>query len=327
MLGNTSLIEQIRKQAEAGSLSHAYLVTGEKGMGKKELVKLLAMEVFCRNKKNGHACGVCPDCKKVLSKNHPDFLYVTHEKPALISVDEIRAQVSDAVAIRPYEGGKKIIVIDDARKMNPQAQNALLKTLEEPPEYVILLLLCDDDRALLDTIRSRCVKMKPELIPTPLVKQFLLARETENGLIDEDTAEMAASFARGNPGRALELATGEEFRKEYRSVVGLCRNIRSMDAADIGKAAKDLSSVDDPEVILELIENWYRDLLAYRLTKSTEGLCYSAEQSAVKSLGAGIRPDAVERIIALTEEASKRLRANVNKELTFTILFLEMRDL
>lgn len=327
MLGNTKLIEQIRRQAEAGSLSHAYLVTGEKGMGKKELAKLVALEVFCRNKQNGHACGVCPDCKKVLSKNHPDLLYVTHEKPGLISVDEIRAQVSDAVEIRPYEGGKKIIVIDEARKMNPQAQNALLKTLEEPPEYVILLLLCDDDRALLDTIRSRCVKMKPELIPTEEVKQFLLARETEDGPIDEDTAEMASSFARGNPGRALELAKGEDFRKEYRAVVGLCRNIRSMDAADINKAAKELSSSENPEEILELIENWYRDLLAYRMTRSTEGLCFSAEQSAVKSQGAGIRPEAVEKIIEKTEETSARLRANVNKELAFTLLFLEMRDL
>ena len=322
MLGNEYIIEQFVRQAETGSLSHAYLITGKKGMGKKELAKLVCLEVFCREKRNGRACGNCPDCKKVLSGNHPDILRIRHEKPHLISVDDIREQVSDTVGIRPYEGGKKIYIIDEAQKMNIQAQNALLKSLEEPPEYVLMFLLCDDERMLLDTIRSRCIMVRPEQIGREVIRAGL----EEKGA-DPDAAQIAAAFSAGNPGRALELAFSEDFRKIYRTVVDLCRNLRTMDAAQRNSIARELAEENKPELVLELIEDWYRDLLYCRITGSAEGCIFQGEQSAIRSQASGARPETVSEILAACEECAARIRQNVNKELSFYMLFQKMRDI
>jgi len=322
MLGNRPLIEQIRRQAVAGSLSHAYLITGETGMGKKTLAQLICLEVFCKNKSNGEACGTCPECKKVLSGNHPDVITVTHEKPSTLSVDEVREQICDTVGIRPYFGGRKIYIVPDAEMLNPQGQNALLKTLEEPPEYVTILLLVSDERVMLDTVKSRCVKMKLQSVENAEIKQFLL----DCG-VEEQDAEIAVGFAKGNPGRALDMARSESFKTIYRMAVGLCRNAKTQTSAEISKTVQSLKNNADALLLLELIENWYRDLLLYRMTRSTEGLFFCGELSAVKSQGAGIRPDVAENFIDRIEEAAGRLRSNVNREQTLTLLFLKMRDL
>jgi len=322
MLGNRSLIEQIRRQAAAGSLSHAYLITGEKGMGKKALAQLICLEIFCKNKGNGEPCGQCPDCKKVLSGNHPDVITVTHEKPQTLAVNEIRDQICDTVGIRPYFGGRKVYIVPDAELMNPQGQNALLKTLEEPPEYVTILLLVSDERAMLDTVKSRCVKMKLQAVEDAEIKQFL----TSAG-IEETDADIAVGFAKGNAGRALEMARDDDFKTVYRMAVGLCRNAKTMTAAEISKNAGYFKNNADALLMLELMENWFRDLLCFRMTKSTEGLFFCGELSAVRSQSAGIRPEAAQEFIGAVEEAASRLRANVNREQTLTLLFLKMREL
>ena len=334
MLGNRPIIEQIRRQATAGLLSHAYLITGEKGMGKKTLARQICLETFCRNRKNGAPCGECPDCKKVLSGNHPDVITVTHEKPQTLAVDEVRDQVCDTVGIRPYFGGRKIYIIPDAEKMNPQGQNALLKTLEEPPEYVTLLLLAEDERAMLDTVKSRCVKMKLQTVEDEEIRQFLLqggpaGRSGRDGAesIDAVDAQIAVGFARGNPGRALEMALDDGFRSTYRAAVGLCRNAKTMTAAEISKTAQTFKNTQDALLMLELLENWFRDLLCFRMTKRTEDLYFRGELSAIRSQSAGIRPETAENFILEAEEAASRLRANVNREQTLTLLFLKMRDL
>lgn len=336
MLGNRPLIEQIRRQAVAGSLSHAYLITGEKGMGKKTLAQLICLEIFCRNRRDGAPCGECPDCKKVLSGNHPDVITVTHEKPMTLAVDEIREQVCDTVGIRPYFGGRKVYIVPDAELMNPQGQNALLKTLEEPPEYVTILLLVNDERTMLDTVKSRCVKMKLRTVEDDEIRQFLMeydsaGRAGENGTdgpgIDAYDAQIAVGFAKGNPGRALEMALDAGFKTTYRAAVGLCRNAKTMNAAEIGRVAQSFKNNADALLMLELVENWYRDLLCCRMTRRTEDLFFRGELSAIRSQSAGIRPGAAEAFIDAAEEAAARLRANVNREQTLTLLFLKMRDL
>ncbi len=136
-----------------GTLSHAYLIETEEadrpGLGRR-----LAAAVLCEK---GTLCGTCPACRAVLAGNHPDVITVTHEKPELIAVKEIRAQLVDDMLIRPYRAEKKIYLVPDAEKMNPQAQNALLKTLEEPPVYGMVLLLTGNREAFLPTVLSRCV--------------------------------------------------------------------------------------------------------------------------------------------------------------------------
>ena len=102
----------------------------------------------------------CHSCKQVMSGNHPDLIYVKHEKPGSIGVDDVREQINDTIMIRPYSSYYKIYIVDEAEKMTVQAQNALLKTIEEPPSYAVIILITTNQEAFLPTILSRCVQMK-----------------------------------------------------------------------------------------------------------------------------------------------------------------------
>lgn len=134
----------------------------------------------------------CHACRQVLSGNHPDLIYVTHEKPASIGVDEIREQINNTIMIRPYSSYYKIYIVDEAEKMTVQAQNALLKTIEEPPSYAVILLLTTNQDAFLPTILSRCVQLKLKPLRDSVVKEYLI----QSLKVEEAQAEIYAAFAR-----------------------------------------------------------------------------------------------------------------------------------
>ena len=144
---------------ERGELGHAFLLEGEDPEVLKKTAGRIAQRVLCEK---GTACGICESCRAALSGNHPDIITVTHEKPDTLSVGEIRAQLVDDMEIRPYRSARKIYLVPDAGKMNPQAQNALLKTLEEPPAYGMILLLADNRNRFLPTVLSRVATLRCE---------------------------------------------------------------------------------------------------------------------------------------------------------------------
>ena len=117
-------------------------------------------------------CMECHSCKQAMTKNQPDIIYVRHEKPNTISVDDIRTQVNNDIVIKPYSSRYKIYIIDEAEKMNEQAQNALLKTIEEPPAYAILILLTTNAAAFLPTILSRCVTLNIKAVPDEKIREL-----------------------------------------------------------------------------------------------------------------------------------------------------------
>ena len=173
VIGQASIKEHINKSLHTGKISHAYIFYGEKGSGKKTLADLFARALQCEAG-GDKPCNQCTSCKQALNRNQPDIIYVQHEKPGNISVDEIRKQVNNDIAIKPYSSERKIYIIDEAEKMNQQAQNAILKTIEEPPEYAIIFLLTENADSLLPTIRSRCVMLKLRNIKDKLVKKYLM---------------------------------------------------------------------------------------------------------------------------------------------------------
>ena len=161
VVGHKNIIKYIESAVQADAVSHAYILNGERGSGKKLLANLFAMSLQCQDRdENGEACGKCQSCKQALHGNQPDIIRVSHEKPTTISVDDIRQQVNNDIVIKPYSSKYKIYIIPEADLMSVQAQNALLKTIEEPPEYAVIMLLTENAEVLLPTIRSRCVMMK-----------------------------------------------------------------------------------------------------------------------------------------------------------------------
>ncbi len=206
IVGQEQIKEQLRNAISTGKVSHAYIINGEKSSGKEFIARMFAMSLQCE-KGEIEPCQECRSCKQALSDNHPDIIRVTHEKPNTISVEDIRTQVNNDVAIKPYSGAYKIYLINEAEKMTPQAQNAILKTLEEPPAYAVILLLTANVNSLLPTILSRCVVLNMKPVADELVKKYLM----EQLQIPDYKAEVCVAFARGNVGRAKALASSEDF--------------------------------------------------------------------------------------------------------------------
>ena len=156
IIGHKQMIEHLKNAIQLEKVSHAYIFEGEKGCGKKTVSEAFAAALQCEHQKEGtDACGTCRSCRQAANKNHPDIIHIIHEKPNSIGVEEIREQVVNDIQIKPYSSKYKIYIISEAEKLTAQAQNALLKTIEEPPSYGIIILLTNNASVLLPTILSR----------------------------------------------------------------------------------------------------------------------------------------------------------------------------
>ena len=324
IIGNELIKDQLKSAIRTDRLQHAYLLTGDTGMGKKSMAEAFVLELFCTSKEaDGSPCLRCPECKKILSGNHPDVIRVTHEKPASIGVDDIRLQIADTVDIRPFEGRYKVYIIPDAQLMTQQAQNALLKTLEEPPSYVIILLLASDDRMLLDTIRSRAVRMRLKPLTDSAVRTYL----EEHFRVDDEKARICIAFARGNVGKASELYQSEVFSVWYQRLMKIVRGIKNMSSTDILIEISRLRN-DCPDLLeaLDLLELWYRDLMMYMITRDLNGLAFSGERKTLMEMASISSYTRVQEIMESIETCRKRLLANVNPDLSLELLFLTMKE-
>ena len=173
IIGQEQIKEHLQSAISAKKISHAYIINGEKSSGKEFIAKVFAMALQCE-KGDVEPCQECHSCKQALSDNQPDIIKVTHEKPNSISVDDIRAQINNDVAIKPYSSPYKVYIMNEAEKMTVQAQNAILKTLEEPPEYAVIILLTTNVNSLLPTILSRCVVLNMKPVADEKVRKYLM---------------------------------------------------------------------------------------------------------------------------------------------------------
>ena len=312
MVGHKNIIKYIQNAVAADAVSHAYILNGERGSGKKLLANLFAMSLQCENRdEDGDACGKCRSCRQVLSGNHPDIIRVTHEKPNTISVDDIRVQVNDDIVIRPYSSKYKVYIIADADLMSVQAQNALLKTIEEPPAYAVIML------------RSRCVMMKLRNIKDQLVKKYLM----EQMEIPDYKADVCVAFAQGNMGKAIMLAHSEYFNEIKEEAVHLLRNIDDMTVPELMDAVKRCMTYKlEINDYLDIIAIWYRDVLIYKATKNVDRVVFSDQMKYIKERARRSSYEGIENILDALEKAKARMKANVSFELSMELLLLTIKE-
>ena len=335
IIGHEMIKDHFQKAIEYHKVSHAYILSGEQGMGRKMLAKAFAMTLLCE-KSDKEPCMECHSCKQILSGNHPDVIWVTHEKLNSIGVDDIREQINDTIQIKPYSSAYKIYLVDEAEKMTVQAQNALLKTIEEPPAYAIIILMTTNEETFLPTILSRCIKLKLK----PLKDQTISSYLTESMGISENQAdvfaafareeaqaEIYAAFARGNLGKAIHLASSEEFKLLYREVLTLLKNVKEMDIAmllDYIKKMQEENLILDE--CLDFMQLWYRDILMYKVTKDMNCLIFKEEYTAVSRLCQNSSYEGLEAVLNAIDKAKARLAANVNTELALELMLLTMKE-
>ena len=322
VVGHKDILKYISSAVENNRVSHAYILNGERGSGKKMLANLFAMTLLCETGDN-EPCGKCHSCKQAESGNHPDIIRVTHEKPNSISVDDIRTQVNNTVDIKPYQGPYKVYIIPQADMMTPQAQNAILKTIEEPPSYAVFLLLTENAETLLPTINSRCVMLKLRNIKDTLIKKYL----TENLEIPDYKADMCTAFAQGNMGRAIMLANSDHFNEIREEAVQLLKHISEMELNEIVAAVKNIS-VYKLEITdyLDIIMIWYRDVLLYKATKEIDKVVFKDQLQSIKEQARKSSYEGIELILESLEKAKARLKANVNFDLVMELLFLTIKE-
>lgn len=322
VVGHKDILKYISSAVENNRVSHAYILNGERGSGKKMLANLFAMTLLCETGDN-EPCGKCHSCKQAESGNHPDIIRVTHEKPNSISVDDIRTQVNNTVDIKPYQGPYKVYIIPQADMMTPQAQNAILKTIEEPPSYAVFLLLTENAETLLPTINSRCVMLKLRNIKDTLIKKYLM----ENLEIPDYKADMCTAFAQGNMGRAIMLANSDHFNEIREEAVQLLKHINEMELKEIVAAVKNIS-VYKLEITdyLDIIMIWYRDVLLYKATKEIDKVVFKDQLQSIKEQARKSSYEGIELILESLEKAKARLKANVNFDLVMELLFLTIKE-
>lgn len=322
--GQEQIVEHFQKAIEMKKISHAYIINGERSSGKEFIAGVFAATLLCE--KGGlNPCGECHSCKQAASGNHPDIIKVTHEKPNTIGVDDIRNGINNDIIIKPYNESSqyKIYIINEAEKMTVQAQNALLKTLEEPPAYAVILLLTSNLEVMLPTILSRCVVLNMKPVPDELVKKYLMTKVH----IPDYKADVCTAFARGNLGKAKALAVSEEFDNIKTEAVNLLKYIREMDITDIVSAIKKISEYKiDINDYLDIISVWYRDVLLFKATNDANHLIFKDEIQYIRKVADQSAYEGIEIIIDALEKAKARLRANVNFDLTMELLLLTIKE-
>ncbi len=322
MVGQDKIKNALQNAIGNGKVSHAYIISGEKGSGKEYVARTFAQTLQCEEG-GVDACGKCHSCHQAQSENHPDIIYVTHASASSIGVDDVREQVCQDVFIRPYSGRYKIYIIPEAERMTTQAQNAILKTLEEPPEYVVILLLTVNVGALLATIRSRCVELELKPVPNAVLKKYLM----EEMEIPDYRADVSVAFAQGNIGKAREMASSDSFSAVQKSALSLVKGARDSSLAEMIQLIQSMSEYKvDPSEYLDIITVWYRDVLLFKATGETELMVYRDELPTIRKVAGRSSYEGIEEVLQAIQKAKTRLAANVNFDLAMELLLTTIQE-
>ncbi|MBR2274524.1 MAG: DNA polymerase III subunit delta [Lachnospiraceae bacterium] len=302
-------------------LSHAYILDGEAGSGKKTIAGLFAKTLQCEE--GGAApCGKCTSCIQADSRNHPDIIFFTGQKPGTIGVDEIRDRIVGDVAIRPYSSRYKIYILDGADTMTAQAQNALLKPLEEPPGYAVLILLTNNVNKLLPTIVSRSMTVRLNALDNKVVFKYL-QRELH---LDDTRAEITAALSRGNIGRARNLVENESFWQLKDDALRLLKNAESLTLAELLLSVRGLKeNKNDIDEFFNLLTLWYRDALMVKATGESGFISFREEAAAVLATAKNNSYERLNQIALQIEDTRRKLRANVSFDIAMELLLLEIK--
>ena len=328
IIGQEQIKEHMKNALKSNKISHAYIIHGEKYAGKEFIAKIFAMALQCEERAKGNfesvPCQKCHACKQALSDNQPDIIKLTHEKtPNSISVDDIREQISGNVVIKPYSSPYKVYIVPEAEKMTQQAQNALLKTLEEPPEYAVIMLLTSNINALLPTILSRCVVLNMKPVSDQLVRKYLM----EEMKVTDYKADVCVAFARGNLGKARSLASSEEFENVKTEAISVLKYMQDMEVYEMIAAIKHINEYKLNIVdYLDIILIWYRDALLFKATNDINRLVFREESSTLRKVASRCSYEGIEKVIEAIEKAKRRLEANVNQDLALELMFLTIKD-
>jgi DNA polymerase-3 subunit delta' len=213
--------------------------------------------------------------------------------------------------------------VDEAEKMNQQAQNALLKTIEEPPAYGIIILLTTNADSFLQTIRSRCIILDIKAVRSDVIRSYLMQQYQ----VPDYQADVCVAFAQGNVGKAIQLASSEDFNDLKASALQLMKRLDEIDLYEMTQAVKQISEYKlQIEDYFDLMMIWFRDILYMKATNDVNGLIFKDEVYDIKKQAAKRSYNGIEEILQALDKAKIRLNANVNFDLVIELLLLTIKE-
>lgn len=281
------------------------------------------------------ACGSCHSCIQAEHETHPDIIFVRREEDPnnkdrlrkTLGVQAVREQLVDDVIVKPYQSAFKVYIVTEAEKMTTEAQNAILKTLEEPPSYAVILLLVTRADALLPTIRSRCVTLSLSPLTEGEIESYL----TDQRGISPSRARLEARFARGNLGQAIRKAEDENAQTQKKRMLDLIEKASAEGTHAILTGLRELlEEAEDPEETLQeflvMVQYFIRDISLYKATGRTQHLILIDEISYIKSVAHKAEWKNLYILQDGLQTARQRISANVNKELSLEILLFTIAE-
>ena len=319
ILGHQHQTETLRLALAKGRLHHAYLFAGPEGVGKRTLALALAKAIHCAERVDDF-CGQCANCARIEDGNHPDVRTI---EPLAgkkeISIQQIR-EIEKQLNFRSFSGRKKIAVLDPATLMNLSAQNALLKTLEEPPQDSLLVLVATNTGGLLPTLRSRCLRLSFGSLQCAQLANYLVSKK---GLKREE-ADFLAAMVMGSLGTVLKI-DGEEMQEKRRVWIESLSSLKAGDYRAVTVTAEGLTKDRDESLkFLEWAGIWYRDLMVHAVTRGSSELVNRDVLAWMEHESADDRLEHSLSLIAQTIEAAAGIQRNLNRRMVLENLLFNV---
>ena len=289
LIGNDKIKDILKETVQKDAVLHSYLFVGNAGVGKFHFAKEFAKMILCSQRKG---CNQCKSCKEFNTENHPDFIVIEPEGNT-IKVEQIRQMISKIIE-KPIISDKKVYIVNDSDKMTEEAQNTLLKTLEEPPENIIIILIAEKEEKILSTIKSRCTKITFQPIEQDKLKEILKKQYQY-----ENISEHLLTFFNGSIKKALNV---KEKKEGYEQIEKMVLGIKQMNKIEMLNQKNNI----DKEEIINILE--YMNLLFWEQSIQVDT---KERESAVKS-------------ILIIEETKKRIQSNCNFDMTVDNMLMQL---
>lgn len=316
--GHEDIKNYFKKAITVNKISHSYIFEGPKGVGKKMLAVALAKFLLCQGKDK--PCGECKACTLVEAGTHPDIIKVEKDTRTT-KIDTIREQVVKNMDIKPYQGPYKIIIVTEADTVTIEGQNAMLKTIEEPPSYGIVILITENLAKLLPTIKSRCIQLRFN----PLNQSKIMGYLGEHS-ISETQKEIYAQFAEGSIGTAKKLIEDEDFLEERKRSVNYLLDLQKSDLMQMYIIQKEVC--EDKEFTINLLEFWllwYRDLAILKAT-GEGNLYYLDYKTHLLDMASKLTYNTIDRHIKLIKDATVQINQNIYPTFVIENLLLKIKE-
>lgn len=317
IVGHEKQLEALRQSLVSGRLHHAYLFIGPDGIGKRTLALALAQAIHCAELESDF-CGNCGACRAIQTGNHADVRVLeplSNKKD--ISIQQVR-ELEKTLSFRSFSGRRKMAIIDPATSMNWPAQNALLKTLEEPPQGCILILLASNVGGLLPTVRSRVFALSFTSLPRQLMVSFLISRRGKT----REQAEVLAALTMGSLGAVSRFDKEKMIEKRLDWMKTLV-SLRAGDYRAALSAAEALAGNREETLkFLEWAELWYHDLLTFRAAHAPDKILNVDMLPQIEEHSARIEADDLFSLLSKTGEASQLIQRNLNRRMVIEDLLL-----